>query len=189
MDMDVRKEYIEASIESVSLSNMGFVVFLKELESERVVPIFIGASEAHSISSVINHQKLPRPLTHDLFKSVLDLFESKLLKINITSVVGETFFATITLSLQQQITELDSRPSDAIGLALRCGAPVFIHREVLNHAGIIMAAKDSEEKNADAVPKSQLETYKEAMQKAISEERYEDAAKLRDQILQLQKHQ
>ena len=140
--MDLQNEYFEASVENVSLSNMGFVVFLKERGSERVVPIFIGASEAHSISSVINHQKVPRPLTHDLFKNVLDLFGGTLTKIKITSVVGETFFATITLHQQETVTEIDSRPSDAIGLALRFGAPVFIHRDVIKNAGIILDSKN-----------------------------------------------
>ena len=191
--MNLQKEYLEASVENVSLSNMGFVVFLKEKNSERVVPIFIGASEAHSISSVINRQKTPRPLTHDLFKNVLDLLGGTLLKINITSVVGETFFATITLNANEGMTDIDSRPSDAIGMALRCGAPIFIHRDVVNSAGIILDSKqDSSEHHGLTpldLPQGKLEIYREDMLKAVGEERYEDAAKLRDLILKLQKHQ
>ena len=191
--MNLQKEYLEASIENVSLSNMGFVVFLKEKDSDRVVPIFIGASEAHSISAVLNHQKTPRPLTHDLFKNVLDLLGGSLIKINITSVVGETFFATITLNVNDHMTEVDSRPSDAIGMALRCGAPVFIHRDVIKNAGIILDPKqDASEHHGLApldLPQGKLEIYREDMLKAVGEERYEDAAKLRDLILKLQKHQ
>ena len=183
--MDPEQEYLSASVDRVSLSKMGFVVFLKPMEEKKVIPIFIGASEAHSISSVLNHQRVPRPLTHDLFKNVLEIMGCELLMVHITSVAADTFYATVTLKTGERVIEIDARPSDAIGLALRFVAPIYIHKDVVQSSSVDIDPDFSLEGGQEV---SQLETYQSALKKAIDDERYEDAAKLKEQILKIQKH-
>lgn len=184
--MDINEEYTSATVDRVSLSKMGFVVFLRQKLSDKVVPIFIGASEAHSISTILNEQRVPRPLTHDLFKNVLEIMGAELLMVHITSVAADTFYSTITLNINERIIEIDSRPSDALGLALRFECPIYIHKDVVASSGVDI---EPEERGESMGTSGQLETYQKALNKAIDDERYEDAAKLRDQILKLQKHQ
>lgn len=176
MDLE---NYERVSVENVSLTNVGFVVFLKRTENSEVLPIFIGAAEAHSISAVLNNQTLPRPLSHDLFKNILDELECKVEQIFVHSLKEDTFYASIMLLLShEKEIEIDSRPSDAIAMALRSDIPIYVHREVLKEAAVLL----SEEEKMKQEGKSQLQVFQEAMEKAIQEERYEDAAKLRDQI-------
>lgn len=188
-------EALPVSVERVSLSNMGFVILLKEHLSQLVVPIFIGASEAHSISTIINGQTTPRPLSHDLFKDILTSLKGTITSINITDVSDSTFFAQIHLLHREENLHFDSRPSDAIALALRFGCPIFLSQNVLESSGIEMdklEQKTSGEKSSKdeaTGPEDNLEQYQSEMKQAIAEERYEDAAKIRDQILDLQKHQ
>jgi bifunctional DNase/RNase len=188
-------EALPVSVERVSLSNMGFVILLKEHQSQLVVPIFIGASEAHSISTVINGQDTPRPLSHDLFKNMLTSLDGTITSINITDVSESTFFAQIHLLHHEEQLHFDSRPSDAIALALRFGCPILLNQNVLDSSGIEMdklEQKTSGKKNTDEEAtgsEDNLQQYQSEMKQAIAEERYEDAAKIRDQILDLQKHQ
>jgi uncharacterized protein len=181
------EHYEKVSIKNVSLSNMGFVVFLKRKEIENVLPIFIGASEAHSISAAFNNNKLPRPLSHDLFKNILNELECDIQKIYITKLEEDTYYAVIEVKKGEEKLFMDARPSDAIALALRYKAQIFVNPEVLDIAAVNI--NDDELKPVDdKKPKGQLQVYKEAMEKAVASERYEDAAKLRDQIKNIQKH-
>lgn len=104
--------------------------------------------------------------------------------VHITSVVADTYYATITLKIDDRVIEIDSRPSDALGLALRSKSPVYIHKDVVSDSAV-----DVDPTLTDNSNHNQLETYQSALKKAIDEERYEDAAKLKQQILKLQKHQ
>jgi bifunctional DNase/RNase len=188
--MDPEQEYISANVERVSLSKMGFVVFLKLVGNDKVIPIFIGASEAHSISSILNQQRVPRPLTHDLFKNVLEIMGGDLLMVHITSVAADTFYATVTIKTGERIIEIDSRPSDALGLALRFVAPIYIHKNVIQSSAVNRDPHFGIQSGKQEL--SQLETYQGALKKAIEDERYEDAGKLKEQILKIQnitKHQ
>lgn len=180
--------FIEVEVKKVSLSNMGFVVFLGASDADEAVPIFIGASEAHSISAMLHKQDVPRPLTHDLFKNVIDQLGVECLHVHVLSVEGGTFYASITFSMNdgQRILEMDSRPSDAIALALRYGCTIYLHRDV--HAESKMPLSDLE-KAESPEGKTQLEAYQEALEKAIESERFEDAAHLRDQIQKLMRSQ
>jgi len=175
------------TIQNVSLSNMGFVVFLKRNINDHVLPIFIGASEAHSISAALNGQKLPRPLSHDLFKNILGELDCNLQTVFITQLQEDTYYAQIQLIKDNEKLMIDARPSDAIALALRYSAPIYSHHNILDKAAV--ALPDEETKPIeDKKLKSQLDVYKEAMAKAIDSERYEDAANLRDQIKNIQKN-
>lgn len=178
------EEFVHVKIDNVSLSDMGFVVFLKEDGKNEVLPIFIGASEAHSISAVLTSQTLPRPLSHDLFKNILTALDTTLTKIYITHLTDNTFYASIFLFTGGQEMVIDSRPSDALALSLRYKAPVFVHQDVLNEACVLL---DEEGQPSPSIEES-IQQLKERMEQAIQEERYEDAAKIRDDIRKLEKH-
>ncbi|TGL58096.1 bifunctional nuclease [Leptospira ognonensis] len=186
-------EFFEVKISDISLTNVGFAVFLraKEGEDNRVVPIFIGPLETHSITTVIDGTKPPRPMTHDLMLYMLTAMGATVLKITIEEIIDSTFYAKIQLRKDEEIITLDARPSDSIALALRANAPIFIAKSVLDEAGIIM--KDDEiqsesaipEKKIQALPKSNLQILEETLENALKTEDYETAAKIRDQIKKL----
>lgn len=187
---------IHVKIAGLSLSNMGFVVLLRGEEDPRTLPIFIGGAEAQSIALHIDKVKIPRPLTHDLFKNVLDCMECRLKRVVINELVESTFYAVLVLERDGLETEVDSRPSDAIALAMRCSAPLYVTQKVMTSAGVILEDKDGVlkeegkvEPDAKAKPVptvSVLDQLKVKLEAAISQERYEDAAKLRDQIAHLE---
>lgn len=189
---------IHVKIAGLSLSNMGFVVLLRGEQDPRTLPIFIGGAEAQSIALHIEKVKIPRPLTHDLFKNVLDCLECRLKRVVISELVESTFYAVLVLERDGLETEVDSRPSDAIALAMRCAAPLYVTQKVMNSAGVIMEDKDGavkaegkEEPGVKAKPVpavSVLDQLKVKLEAAISQERYEDAAKLRDQIVHLEQY-
>lgn len=177
--MAISTDYFPVTIENVSFSNLGFIIFLKKEGNEKVLPIFIGAAEAHSIAAVLNKQDFPRPLSHDLFKNVLDEIGMEVLKIHVTELVEGTFYARIFLKLAERCFDVDSRPSDAIAIALRYNAPVFVHKDVYGQAAVML-----DQQNKDT--KERAEKIKEEMDKAVAEERYEDAARLRDELKKTQ---
>ncbi|HHV78494.1 MAG TPA: bifunctional nuclease family protein [Firmicutes bacterium] len=112
------------------------VVLLKDKEGKRILPIWIGPAEASAIALSLQGISAPRPLTCDLLKDVLDLFEARMIAAVVTELKNETFYANIVLDTGLRKVEVDSRPSDAIALALRTGAPVYVEEEVLNKAGL-----------------------------------------------------
>lgn len=187
---------IHVKVAGLSLSNMGFVVLLKSEQDARSLPIFIGGSEAQAIALQIDNVKIPRPLTHDLFKNVLDCMECRLKRVVISDLQDSTFYAVLVLERDGIETEVDARPSDAVALGMRCGAPLYVTEKVMSAAGVLLEAKDGPAKEPQVRDKTPagnppprgtiLEQLKARMQKAVSEERYEDAAKLRDQIAHIE---
>lgn len=181
---------IPVKIKGLSLSNMGFVVLLKAEQDPRTVPIFIGGAEAQSIAIHLDKVELPRPLTHDLFKNVLDCLECRLKRIVVNDIADNTFYGVLVFERDGKEFEVDARPSDAIALAVRCGAPMYVMKKVLDQAGIVLqepkdegAAKSGAPDDApDGAPATGLARLKEDLEKAISQERYEEAARLRDEI-------
>lgn len=186
-------EFYEVKISDISLTNVGFAVFLrpKDSEDKRVVPIFIGPLETHSITTVIDGTKPPRPMTHDLMLYMLTSLGATVLKITIEEIIDSTFYAKIQLRRDEEIITLDARPSDSIALALRANAPIFITKSVLDETGIIMKEDEiqgeniSSEKKIQALPKSNLQILEETLENALKTEDYETAAKIRDQIKKL----
>jgi len=187
---------IPAKVEQLFLSNMGFVVLLKGAEDERSLPIFIGAAEAQAIALRINNVNVPRPLTHDLLKNVLDYLECRLLRIEVCDLEDGTFYARLILGRDGAEMPIDSRPSDAIALALRFDAPIFVEPKVMQEAGRVFneaelqppKQKPGEAQKKTPTPKKELtplEQLEAELDKAVKEERYEDAAKLRDDINRL----
>ncbi len=187
---------IHVKIEGLSLSNLGFVVLLRGDDDPRTLPIFIGGAEAQSIALQLEKVTIPRPMTHDLLKNILDCMECRLKRVVISELVESTFYAVLVMERDGLETEVDARPSDALALAMRCGSPVYVTQKVMNVAGVVLAeqdvaGKEKREAPADGTTKNRTaplqsvgEQLKEQLEKAVIEERFEEAAKLRDQIKQ-----
>jgi uncharacterized protein len=123
------------------------IVLLREEGGTRFLPIFIGSPEATAIVYALQGMETPRPMTHDLFKSVLDDLAVKLDKVEITELHDGTFYAEIELDRPGTKTRISSRPSDAIALAVRYGAeiPIFADEAVLEEAGVLFEADEEEQ--------------------------------------------
>ena len=125
------------------------VVLLRDTEDRRALPIYIGQDQAKSIISALENQQAPRPLTHDLFVNMIDDWEMTLERVVIHALRDNTFFALLTLSIGEIRKELDARPSDAIAIALRVDAPIWVMEEVIADASIpVDRAADEAEKRS-----------------------------------------
>lgn len=122
-------------------------VILTDDDEKRYLPIWIGVAEATAIFIQLNEQVLPRPMTHDLLKNVLDALEVKVVKILVNDINQNTFFARIFLEPAEggEKIEIDARPSDAIALALRTKSPIFVAEKVVVNATIVDKEKYKEE--------------------------------------------
>ena len=127
---------VEVEIDSirVSLMSQQRIVILKELDSERFLPIWIGPYEAEAITLSLNEVEVVRPLTHDLLRNIINDLGAQVLRVNITELRYDVFYARIILQVNEQEMEIDSRPSDAIALAVRVHVPVFVDDEVMEAA-------------------------------------------------------
>lgn len=178
---------------STSPSSAGaYALILKETNGKRKLPIIIGAFEAQSIALELEGMKPPRPLTHDLMRNIIDTFAVSLNEVCINELRDGTFYAKLTIEGLSDTQEIDSRPSDAIALAVRYGAPIFVGEEVLNEAGVVSEDEDEvveeavkEEATEIKKPLSKLEQLQSSLKEAIEKEDYEKAAKLRDDIRKL----
>jgi uncharacterized protein len=185
---------ILVEVANTFLVNMGkeFVILLRSSDDDRTLPISIGQLEAQSIAITLNQVPFPRPLTHDLFKAVITDLDCKLTSVVINDLADETFYAKLLFVRKGKMIEADSRPSDAIALALRFSAPIYVEDKVMDAAGVIM--DDQEDAMEKTHPENNIEqqdleldmlpveSLQKQLQKAISEERYEDAAEIRDEI-------
>lgn len=131
---------IEMTIDSIRMSLMNYqrVVILKEKEAERYLPIWIGPAEADSIAVRLQDVAVPRPLTHDLLRNVIDTLGAIVTSIIVCDLKNDTFYAKINLSVDGELLEVDSRPSDAIALAVRVQVPIYADEAVLEKAGIFL---------------------------------------------------
>jgi len=119
------------------------IIILKEIEGEQTLPIWIGLLEATAIASEIEGVRFSRPMTHDLLKNFLDKTDIKINKIEISDLRDNTYYAIIRLTNRGKALSIDSRPSDAIALALRTKAPIFVSDEVLKKSKQIEVAEES----------------------------------------------
>src|SRR5512139_3929194 len=127
---------VEVTIDSirVSLMSQHRIVILKDVDSERFLPIWIGPFEADAITVSLQEMEVVRPLTHDLLRNVLQTLGAEILRINITELRDDVFYARIVVRVNGKELEIDSRPSDALALAVRAHAPVFVDERVLQEA-------------------------------------------------------
>jgi bifunctional DNase/RNase len=112
------------------------IVLLKTVDGNRFLPIWIGHPEAAAILMKLQGAQTPRPMTHDLLNDLLEQVEAKCERVSVTELRDNTFYASITISVNGSEIELDSRPSDAIALAVRCQAPIFAAEEVIEESSI-----------------------------------------------------
>jgi uncharacterized protein len=110
------------------------IVILKEAASEAVLPIWVGIYEANAIALEIEKVSTPRPMTHDLIKNVLVGLDTQIHKVVVTELREDTFYAVIWMEREGRVISIDSRPSDALALALRVDCPIFVEDEVLKHS-------------------------------------------------------
>jgi bifunctional DNase/RNase len=131
-------ELVEMVVESVRvhMPSSQHVVILKELDRERYLPIWIGPWEANAIAMKLQGVSSERPLTHDLFSTTLEELGVAVRRVVISSLAEETFHARLFLESAGREVEVDSRPSDALALAVRAGVPIFAADEVLDRAGV-----------------------------------------------------
>jgi len=120
------------------------MVILKEIDGDQTLPIWIGLLEATAIASEIEGVSFSRPMTHDLLKNIMDKTNTKVNKIEICDLKDNTYYAMIHLTSQGKPLSIDSRPSDAIAVALRTKAPIFVAEEVLKKSKQIEASAESE---------------------------------------------
>lgn len=131
---------IEMTIDSIRVSLMNYqrVVILKEKMAERYLPIWIGPAEADAIAVKLQGVTVPRPLTHDLLHSLIDALGATINSIIVSDLKNDTFYAKIILNVDGKQMEVDSRPSDALALAVRAEAPIYAEEIVLDKAGILL---------------------------------------------------
>jgi len=143
----------EMQIYGVSFDMVGKqpIVLLKTVDDNRFLPIWIGHPEAAAILMKIQGAETPRPMTHDLIVDILDQVESKCERISITELRDNTFYASITLSANGSEVDIDSRPSDALAMAVRLGVPIFVAEEVIDESSIEF--DQGEEDNEQVVEK------------------------------------
>jgi len=151
--------YLPVVIDSlrVSLTNATRVIVLREEHGERFLPIWIGPFEAESITIALQEIELARPQTHDLMKNTIAALTGRLLLIEISDLREDVFFASLVVEAADDIVEIDSRPSDAIALAVRYQSPIWVSTEVMDMAGFLMDA-DMSEAPADTVGAEMTDT-------------------------------
>jgi bifunctional DNase/RNase len=128
----------------VSLISQYRVVVLRETSGDRYLPIWIGAYEADAIALEMQGVEMERPLTHDLLRSVVEALGGKVNSVLVNDIQDNTYYARIIFDVNGRYAEVDSRPSDAIALAVRVNAPIFIEETVLEQAGLVFDESASE---------------------------------------------
>lgn len=176
-------------ISASTASNNAFALILKESDGDKRLPIIIGAFEAQAIALEIEGIVTPRPMTHDLIKKIIDELDDEISQVYINDLQDGTFFSK--LILKNSGIEIDSRPSDAIALAVRYNCPIYIDSYIMDNNAVesIDDFEDESDSGSSVKPnkseftgKSKIEQLQISLEKAIEEENYEKAANLRDEI-------
>ena len=204
--MEENKELIQVDIFGLSLSSTvsggGYAIILKEVSGEKRLPIIIGQFEAQAIALELEGIKPPRPLTHDLLKNIIELLGYNVECVIIYDLRDSTFYAKIKFDIPT-IDDIDARPSDAIAIALKFGAPIYVSVSIMDEIGFIpeYESKENESKenlgisdigkqingsNEPDTAEKKLKQLKLDLDAAVSMEDYEKAAELRDEIKKLE---
>ncbi|QSS97648.1 bifunctional nuclease family protein [Psychroflexus sp. ALD_RP9] len=186
---------VKLNIKGISYSQTqtgAYALLLSEEDGKRQLPIVIGAFEAQSIAIALEKDiKPPRPLTHDLFKTFASRFDITINKIIIHKLIDGIFYSSLICEKDGNEDVIDARTSDAIALALRFQAPIFTYPNILDKAGIELNQKESD-RNTPTTPTEEVKQSEyahmtinqlnELLEKAVNDENYEKAARLRDEI-------
>ena len=150
---------VEMTIDSIRVSLMNYqrVVILREKGTNRYLPIWIGPSEADAIAVKLQNVELSRPLTHDLLQSVITTLGASLDYIVVSGLKDDTFYASLALSVDGEKLDIDSRPSDALALAVRVGAPIYADESVLEKAGIMLEDEGGKRVSEDRLDEQELQ--------------------------------
>jgi len=178
---------IPVKVEKISYhpSSRSYAVLLKDERSDLFLPILVGSFEAQSIALAIEVVDTPRPLTHDLICDLITKVDGNLLAVNISKLNDGVFYASLKLSGDNFGTKtIDARPSDAISIALRLNAQIYVTAEVIEEAGVGEDEVISDKQNI--LPKYSVEDLEIKLKKAVDEEEYEKAARIRDKIKDLE---
>ena len=175
---------LKAEIWGIAETGDGFMIFIKPFQSEYSVPIFIGQLEAQAILIGFGKISISRPLTPDLLLNLIKEADFELLRVEINDLREQTFYGRLVLKKRKSGKEfmLDSRPSDALALAVRSKSPIFIAEKVVAEAGIL--TEDLAIGSSEAAHKSLL---LKALEEAVETENYEKAAEIRDLLKSLEK--
>ncbi len=146
-------EMVEVVIDSIRVSLMSpqRVVILREREADRYLPIWVGPYEAEAITIALQEVETARPMTQDLLKNVITIFDGSVLRAEIVALKEDIFYGNIVVERDGKIFDIDSRSSDAIALAVRAHAPILVHRAVMDEAAIA-PEKDIQEQGRAAPP-------------------------------------
>ena len=188
---------VPADIWTVVKAQDGNAVLIRPTGSDSVVPIFVDPSIAHSIVMGLGDVNAARPLTHDLFVSVLGRLDAEVNRIEITAINDSIFYARLILLQEDEEMVIDARPSDCVALAVRVKCPIFIDEEVVSHAGMPASSVSGVDDGDRSRPRkrqggrseenSLLADLQKELDAAVQDEDYEQAAKIRDRINELQK--
>jgi hypothetical protein len=135
-------EMIEVVIDSirVSLVSQQRIVILRELAAERYLPIWIGVYEAEAITLALQEVEVARPLTWDLLKNIFSALNARVLRVEVISLRDDTYYGNIVAEADGQVLNIDSRPSDALALAVRTHVPILVHHTIMETAGVVPEA-------------------------------------------------
>lgn len=154
---------VEVVIDSirVSLMSQQRIVILRQQNAERYLPIWIGVYEAESITIALQEVEVARPLTHDLLANIFRQLEARILRVEVVALRDDTFYGNIVAEKNGHILNIDSRPSDALAVAVRAHVPILVERSVMDAAGIVpeedLQDQDEQIKAAPAVEESEPE--------------------------------
>ena len=140
-------DMVEVVIDSirVSLMSQQRIVILREANAERYLPIWIGIYEAESITIALQEVEVARPLTHDLLRNVFNEMNAQIMRVEVVALRDDTFYGNIVIEVDGKSMNIDSRPSDALALAVRAHVPILVSSSVMDMAGIVPEADMQEE--------------------------------------------
>jgi bifunctional DNase/RNase len=173
-------EMVEVVIDSirVSLMSQQRIVILREVDNERYLPIWIGTPEADSITIALQEVEVSRPLTHDLVKNIFNSLDARVLRVEVVALRDDTFYGNIVAEIDGRTVNIDSRPSDALALAVRTHVPILVTQTVMDTAGIIPEEdlQEGEEEMADApeAGSERLSVFEDFLESISGEEDEED---------------
>jgi hypothetical protein len=147
-------EMIEVLIDSirVSLMSQQRIVILREKDAERYLPIWIGVYEAEAITIALQEVEVARPLTHDLLRNIFNQLNARILRVEVVALKDDTYYGNIVAEANDSVLNIDSRPSDALAIAVRAHVPILVARSVMDSAGIIPEEDLKEEGELKALP-------------------------------------
>jgi len=186
MRFGMKKVPVEVTGISSNAPYQGYVVILKEKNGSMLMPIFIGVAEAHNINLLLQGIKYIRPLTYDLFHSLLDIAGAQIDEVTISDLRDNTFFAEVRLNVNSgRKRSIDARPSDAIALAIKTRAQIYVNNHVMAEAGFDARFINIRQSIGQHI-EQKIKTLNQKLNHAVEQEAYEDAAKIRDLIRELE---